>query len=594
MGCVFSTTVWFCNKWGEMSVDELLYHLNTSIKGSSRDMILSWICSVMLSILIISLYFILIYKFCKKHNKLFNLLYIFTFIFFFLGSVIVLNSKMNIIKWLRNRNSTTEFIKDNYVDPESVDIMFPDKKRNLIYIYIESMELSYADSNVGGYGKENYIPELTKLGLENECFSENKTQLNGFYSVYGTEWTVAAMFGTVSGLPLKEEIRNNMNTQNSFASSVTCLGDILEREGYTNEIIMGSDASFGGRNMLFKQHGNYKVFDYYYAIENGYLQEDYFEWWGYEDEKLFEYAKNELLELSSQKKPFNFSLLTADTHFEDGFVCEKCNNDYDNQYANVIACSSKQVFGFVEWITQQDFYDNTTIIISGDHPTMDKDYSDAISKDYARKVYTVIINSPIKGGDIQREYSTFDMFPTTLAALGVEIEGDRLGLGVNVFSDKETLIELYGIDKLNDELMRKSEFLDDIFNVQYKSETILKLLDDDVVHIELSEFEREEEKKLRVLFVSTIDINNIDECDGFRLMIYDSNKQESTLVFEDYMILRGGDSKGHVLYYKVTSIDTDSLTDDLYLFQIHLKVNGVDYIVCEQEFQNVYQLINDF
>ena len=50
-------------------------------------------------------------------------------------------------------------------------------------------------------------------------------------------------------------------------------------------------------------------------------------------------------------------------------------------------------------------------------------------------------------------------------------------------------------------------------------------------------------------------INNIDECDGFRLMIYDSNKQESTLVFEDYMILRGGDSKGHVLYYKVTSLE---------------------------------------
>jgi phosphoglycerol transferase len=42
-----------------------------------------------------------------------------------------------------------------------------------------------------------------------------------------------------------------------------------------------------------------------------------------------------------------------------------------------------------------------------------------------------------------------DMFPTTLAALGVEIEGDKLGIGVNLFSDKQTLAEKYGIETLN-------------------------------------------------------------------------------------------------------------------------------------------------
>ena len=33
------------------------------------------------------------------------------------------------------------------------------------------------------------------------------------------------------------------------------------------------------------------------------------------------------------------------------------------------------------------------------------------------------------------------MFPTTLAALGVKIPGDMLGFGVNLFSDKKTLLE---------------------------------------------------------------------------------------------------------------------------------------------------------
>ena len=50
------------------------------------------------------------------------------------------------------------------------------------------------------------------------------------------------------------------------------------------------------------------------------------------------------------------------------------------------------------------------------------------------------------------------MYPTTLAAIGAEIEGDRLGLGVNLFSDTPTLLERYGYDKLNSELEKKSVY----------------------------------------------------------------------------------------------------------------------------------------
>ena len=51
-----------------------------------------------------------------------------------------------------------------------------------------------------------------------------------------------------------------------------------------------------------------------------------------------------------------------------------------------------------------------------------------------------------------------DMFPTTLASLGASIEGDRLGLGTNLFSDKRTLAEEYGIQKLNKELKKNSNY----------------------------------------------------------------------------------------------------------------------------------------
>ena len=63
-----------------------------------------------------------------------------------------------------------------------------------------------------------------------------------------------------------------------------------------------------------------------------------------------------------------------------------------------------------------------------------------------------------KTGTENRTFTTLDMFPTTLAALGVEIEGDRLALGTDLFSERETLAEEYGLDVMNQELMRKSEF----------------------------------------------------------------------------------------------------------------------------------------
>ena len=57
-----------------------------------------------------------------------------------------------------------------------------------------------------------------------------------------------------------------------------------------------------------------------------------------------------------------------------------------------------------------------------------------------------------------RLFTTLDLFPSTLAAMGCEIEGNRLGLGVNLFSDEKTLAEKYGYDYMFDEMGKMSKF----------------------------------------------------------------------------------------------------------------------------------------
>ena len=45
-----------------------------------------------------------------------------------------------------------------------------------------------------------------------------------------------------------------------------------------------------------------------------------------------------------------------------------------------------------------------------------------------------------------------------MAALGVDIEGNRIGLGTNLFSSEQTLSEKYGYEELFEELGKKSTF----------------------------------------------------------------------------------------------------------------------------------------
>ena len=100
--------------------------------------------------------------------------------------------------------------------------------------------------------QENVIPELTKIAEENEDFSGNNSKLNGAYMTTGATWTMGAMFAHTSGLPLNISIgSNDMDTQDHFFPGITTLGDILSEAGYSQTLLIGSDAIFGGRRLYF-------------------------------------------------------------------------------------------------------------------------------------------------------------------------------------------------------------------------------------------------------------------------------------------------------------------------------------------------------
>lgn len=470
---------WMFATWTNLSMDELVYHLTAPLDGTNTDMIWDYVRVCAVPTILVIFFLILILIAWRKKEKVHLFRGIINLVAL-VGIIVMLGytwTELGVGDYLKDQNTESKFIEDEYVDPTDVEVVFPEQKRNLIYIFLESMETTYSDVDDGGAFDENVIPELTEIAQTNEDFSGADPKLNGGYSLAGTTWTMGAMFAQTSGLPLNISISaNDMDTQDSFFPGVTTLGDILSDAGYTQTLLIGSEAQFGGRKLYFQEHGNYEMEDYSYAIENGLIPSDYKVWWGYEDQKLFEFAKEKLLQLSQGDEPFNLTMLTVDTHFEDGYVCEQCPTEYDTQYSNVMACSSRQVGEFLKWIQQQDFYENTTIVISGDHPTMDSDYCAEIDQEgnYDRRVFTAYINAAAYAQDQQeRTYSTFDNFPTTLAALGVQIDGDRLGLGTNLFSGTKTLLEEFGNSKVNAELKKKSEFIEKLSAMDKTKDALL-------------------------------------------------------------------------------------------------------------------------
>lgn len=477
---------WMFRTWTGLTMNELMFHIQSPLQGTDSGIIVSYILSCVLVTIGILCFTFVLYRMIKKKKGLVLLSTAVLSVIVAGSSIQYMWKRLDIKAYASNKSTYSTFIDDNYVSPQDVEIQFPEQKRNLIYIYLESVENTFSDKESGGAFKENVIPELTELSNQNENFSGDHETLNGGISFNGTGWTVAAMFAQSSGLPLMIPVDSNaMNEQESFLPGLTTIGDILQEAGYDQSLLIGSDADFGGRKLLFTQHGGYNIYDYYYSKENGEIPEDYHVFWGYEDKKLFEFAKQRLLEVSSSNQPFNLTMLTVDTHFEDGYVCEDCQEDFqDDQYANVIACSSKRVAEFVQWVQKQDFYDNTTIVISGDHPTMDSDFCEDVDEDYQRKVYTTYINSAASvKNNVYRDYSTFDNFPTTLASLGVKIGGNRLGLGTNLFSSEATLLEKFDKATVDNELDKKSKLMEKLTEdivVPQESEEIGPEVEEDI------------------------------------------------------------------------------------------------------------------
>lgn len=482
-------TIWGKGNFGDVTADQLLITLFSPTEGTETSVYVDGFEGPVFQVMLITALFCLVvfsnfrlvYKAFGRKKVIFNGLWkriicLVLSVACIAGGVTYGVQEFRLKQLINAYFIKSDLFDENYINPKTASYTFPEKKRNLIFISLESLENSYLSKELGGNMDENLMPELTELAQEGIVFSDTDGKFGGPQQAPGTQWSCASLVNMTSGLPMKMPNEpNSYGTDGNFLPGAYTMMELLRDNGYQQSMMMGSPAKFGGLDFYFGNHGCESIMDYRWALKEGKIPPDYKVWWGYEDEKLYEFAKEELTNLGESGQPFSFIMETADTHRPGGFVTEDTPQPYPSSYANAVAHSTSETVKFVRWIQQQPFYDNTTIVMIGDHISMETDFFEFYGFDdsYHRTQFNLILNPDPSVAKLaesrqrNRLYANYDMFPTMLAGIGVKFDGNRLGVGTNLFSNKDTLFEEYGVDFVNNEMEKKSEiYNNEILRIQ--------------------------------------------------------------------------------------------------------------------------------
>ena len=349
-----------------------------------------------------------------------------------------------------NKKYDLELYVKEYAFPDSVTMTFPQKKKNLIYIMMESMETNFKD----------YTPEINRLSKENISFSPGGVDLTM------TGWTMAAQVAKLCAIPLNLPYGwDNDKLIYSFLPHVKCLTDVLAENDYNQIYVQGSDGDFSSKKTFWNQHSVKEFHDFPYYKKRKIIPEEKEIFWGITDKTLYGLLQKELENVvKDSSKPFALYAMTVDTHFPDGYLSDGCpvSEQETSQFPSVLKCSSKMLDSFLQWAKKQSWYENTVIVVAGDHswPT----FTDLLNLPKENPLYwiNIFINTLVQPPKTNRAFTSFDMFPTVLEAMNVNVEGHRLGLGSSLFSEEKTLLEKMSKNEL-DSILKVKSFQYDYF-----------------------------------------------------------------------------------------------------------------------------------
>ncbi|MGV3043121.1 polyglycerol-phosphate lipoteichoic acid synthase LtaS [Staphylococcus rostri] len=309
------------------------------------------------------------------------------------------------------------------------------KGKNVVKIHLESFQTFLINKKVNG---EEVTPFLNKLASGQDDFR----YYPNFYHQTGQGKTSDAEFtmdNSLYGLPQGSAF--SLKGDNTFQSLPAILH---QQQGYTTNVMHGDYKTFWNRDQVYRHFGIDKFYDAtYYDMSPENLEN-----LGLKDKKFFEESAEYL---DKEKKPFYSHLVTLTNHYpftlseEDATIAKSDtgNNTVDG-YIQTARYLDEAVEEFINDLKRRGLYDDSVIILYGDHYGISENHNKAMSELLGEPITPAKFNDLNKTGfwikapgvepKVDETYAgQVDVMPTLLHLLGIDTS-NYLMLGTDMLS----------------------------------------------------------------------------------------------------------------------------------------------------------------
>lgn len=309
------------------------------------------------------------------------------------------------------------------------------KKKNIIKIHLESFQTFLINKKVNG---KEVTPFLNKLssGKEQFTYFPNFFHQTGQGKTSDSEFT---MDNSLYGLPQGSAF--SLKGDNTYQSLPAILD---QKQGYKSDVMHGDYKTFWNRDQVYKHFGIDKFYDatYYDMSDKNVVN------LGLKDKIFFKDSANYQAKM---KSPFYSHLITLTNHYpftldEKDATIEKSNTGDAtvDGYIQTARYLDEALEEYINDLKKKGLYDNSVIMIYGDHYGISENHNNAMEKLLGEKItpakFTDLnrtgfwIKIPGKSGGINNEYAgQVDVMPTILHLAGIDTK-NYLMFGTDLFS----------------------------------------------------------------------------------------------------------------------------------------------------------------
>jgi hypothetical protein len=293
--------------------------------------------------------------------------------------------------------------------------------KNLVFIYLESLERTYTDAS--------RFPGLTP---NIDRWRHQGLDFSGFQTFPGATYTIAGIFSSQCGAPylinsvFGSDINalgfvpgNDSTSASTFHPELACLGDVLHAAGYHQTYLSGVSLEFANTDRFFHMH---RYDDAWGApqiqkLHGGKLAR---EGWGLLDSDMFKETLAQYRKGVASGKPFSVVMSTIDTHPPEGYVLPGCKHytAIRNAMLDAVHCSDQVLGAFLDTLSHEPGWKNTVVVVMSDHVAM-RNVASPLYPPYAQRQPLLFVLNAGQGDRPAHMYH-MDIVPTVLDLMGVK------------------------------------------------------------------------------------------------------------------------------------------------------------------------------